>query len=1359
MAEQTVTVTPIQLPPPSVLDIHDAQASEKWARFKRAWDSYALAMELGKKSEAIQVATLLTVIGEDAREVFSTFTWANEGDDAKIAIVLQKFEQYCRPRRNVPFERYCFNRRMQEDGETYEQYRTALRKLSQTCEFNSITPQEILRDRLVFGINNDKVRERLLREANLTLDKTDEICRAAESMVHQMKVVGEGTTVNAVAGKRRSEDTTVSSAKPTRECWNCGRRHQFHKRELCPAYGKTCNKCNKLNHFAVKCRTQTKEVSAVKPNEEITKSGVAATKDDLDEVFPTEVSAVGIDDSQLVTVQLESGNYLRFQVDTGAQCNVVPMALYKKATMDTRLENISAMESNITAYGGTTLPVVGTVTLLVTRGSKRYKLHCKLVNCKNIRPLLGRKACLKMDIISYLDNDELHRPNTGNSPVYTIEVSSAVSKEELIKKYPTVFGPGIGMLPGEYHIRINEQCHPTQQAPRRIPVAIRDQLKATLDQLTQQGVLKPVTEPTAWISSMVAVKKKNGNLRICLDPKDLNCAIQREHYQLPTIEDVATRLHGAKLFTILDVRNGFWHVSLDEQSSLLTTFHTPFGRYRWTRMPFGICSAPEVFQRKMHELIEGLCGVEVVADDFVAIGRGSTIEEASKDHDRNLGGLLQRCHERGVKLNADKIKFKMTEVPFIGHVATSEGLSIDPCKVLAIRDMPTPTNVAAVQRLLGLAQYLSKFLPHLSDITKPLRDLTQKDIEWTWGSAQQTAFETLKTVVSSAPVLRYYNLGEEVTLQCDASQSGLGVALLQGGQPVAYASRALTETETRYAQIEKELLAIVYGCDHFDAYVYGRDMVNVETDHKPLESIMLKPLDSAPKRLQRMLLQLQKYTLSVKYKQGTQMFLADTLSRAHRSEVHSCEFTTGLEEMDQTLSLAICDDQLKQIKQASTDDPILSVLRQVIIKGWPLKRIEVPEGIRSYFDVRDELTTQGDLVFKGQRLVIPTVLRKEVMSTIHSTHVGLEGCLRRARDSVYWPQMTVQLKDFVSKCDICLAFRDSPGKESLIQHELPTRPWSKIGVDLCELQGRTLLVLIDYYSNFIEVERVTNLTTQGVTKVLKEMFARYGVPDQVMSDNGPQFSSANFRSFATEWRFNHVTSSPHYPQSNGKVENAVKTVKRLFNKCRDAGTSEYQALLDWRNTPTEGMGTSPAQRFLGRRCRTLLPTCTILLKPHFSVQKDIQNQKQLKQRQKRYYDRHVKDLPALHPGDLVQLRLPGQVKWTVGICTKIAGQRSYEVKVGNTIYRRNRRQLIFVKANKQKQISSPNQIEEIPSQSDHVSPSNISDQSPEHPDTPSSIDSDLEESNTMAEDNNAMMPRRSGRTTRKPAWMADYIPS
>ena len=402
--------------------------------------------------------------------------------------------------------------------------------------------------------------------------------------------------------------------------------------------------------------------------------------------------------------------------------------------------------------------------------------------------------------MAYLDNDQLNRPKMGDAPVYTVEQSSLTSAQDIIKKYPAVFSEGVGHLEGQYRIRLDESIPPVQHAQRRIPVPLREELQRTLSELTQQGIITPVQEPTPWISSMVVVPKKNGTLRICLDPQDLNRAIRREHYPLPTIEDIATRLHEAKIFTVLDVAKGFWHVELDESSSLLTTFHTPFGRYRWKRMPFGISSAPEIFQRRMHELIEGLHGVEVVADDFVVVGFGKSVEEATRNHDENLHAFLQRCASRGVKLNPEKVRLRLREVPFIGHIATDQGLCADPAKVQALMEMPSPTDVAGVQRFLGMVQYLCKFLPHLSDLTTPLRDLTQKDTKWVWGDPQEQALEAVKKAVTSTPVLRYYNLQEEVTLQCDASQFGLGAAMMQKGQPVAYASRALTSTETRYAR-------------------------------------------------------------------------------------------------------------------------------------------------------------------------------------------------------------------------------------------------------------------------------------------------------------------------------------------------------------------------------------------------------------------------------------------------------------------------------------------------------------------------------------------------------------------------------
>ena len=309
-------------------------------------------------------------------------------------------------------------------------------------------------------------------------------------------------------------------------------------------------------------------------------------------------------------------------------------------------------------------------------------------------------------------------------------------------------------------------------------------------------------------------------------------------------------------------------------------------------------------------------------------------------------------------------------------------------------------------------------------------------MEWVWDTAQQTALDELKKAVVTTPVLRYYNLEEEVTIQCDASQSGLGAALLQNGQPVAYASRALTDAETRYAQIEKELLAIVFACERFEPYVYGRDKVKVDSDHKPLEYIFQKPLHSAPKRLQRMLLRLQKYSLSVVYKKGKEMFLADTLSRAYLPEVNSCEFTLELEEVDHRESLPVTEARWQQIKHASADDPVLQQLRATIRRGWPENKSEIPECLYPYFDMRDVLTVQNELVFKGHLLVVPACMRKELMAVAHSSHIGIEGCIRRCRDSLYWPRMSTELREYISKCDVCLAHRTAQTKEPILQHEV-----------------------------------------------------------------------------------------------------------------------------------------------------------------------------------------------------------------------------------------------------------------------------------------------------------------------------------
>uniref|UniRef100_A0AAQ5Z5J2 ribonuclease H n=1 Tax=Amphiprion ocellaris TaxID=80972 RepID=A0AAQ5Z5J2_AMPOC len=305
---------------------------------------------------------------------------------------------------------------------------------------------------------------------------------------------------------------------------------------------------------------------------------------------------------------------------------------------------------------------------------------------------------------------------------------------------------------------------------------------------------------------------------------------------------------------------------------MMTTFSTPFGRYRFLRMPFGISSASEVFQRTMDQLFAGY-PFAVIVDDIIVGGRSVA------EHDANLKIVLERAREVNLRLNPHKCKFRLDQVGYVGHIFTSEGPKADPSKTAAITDMPVPTDVTSLQRFLGMVSYLGKYIPNFSDIAAPLRKLTHKETAWCWFQQHQEAFDRLKSCLFSPPVLAYYDVREPITLTCDASCYGLGAACMQNGRPVAFASRILTETETRYAQIEKELLAVVFAYTKFKQYVYGKPII-VETDHQPLVTILKKPIHAAPARLQRMLLQLQSYDISLVYKKGKNMYLADTLSRA-----------------------------------------------------------------------------------------------------------------------------------------------------------------------------------------------------------------------------------------------------------------------------------------------------------------------------------------------------------------------------------------------------------------------------------------------------------------------------------------------
>lgn len=369
------------------------------------------------------------------------------------------------------------------------------------------------------------------------------------------------------------------------------------------------------------------------------------------------------------------------------------------------------------------------------------------------------------------------------------------------------------------------------------------------------------------------------------------------------------------------------------------------------------------------------------------------------------------------------------------------------------------------------------------------------------------------------------------------------------------------------------------------------------------------------------------------------MYLADTLSRAYQSpnvkEAERSETEKEVESIHAIKYLAISEVQLNEIKQETAKDSTLQTLKYIILKGWPDSKASVPFEIIPYFNIREELAVQDGIIFLGPRCIIPQSLRKKVKEKIHRARTGVQNCFRRAREVVLWPSMNQEITDYIKQRDVCNNFANHQLREPLVVHDVPQRPWQKVGCDLVTIEQMDYMCTVDYYSRYFEVDRLEKKTASAVIKRLKRHFSNHGIPNFLQTDNGSPFNSAEFREFAMTYEFELVTSSPNYPQSNGRVENAVKKAKQLMKKSKEAGTDFYLALLDWRNMPS-GVGSSPVQRLCGRRARTLLPTTPSLLEPavRTGVRDKLLKKKEI---QTQYYNRATRELPPLHKGDAVRM--------------------------------------------------------------------------------------------------------------------------
>jgi transposase InsO family protein len=836
---------------------------------------------------------------------------------------------------------------------------------------------------------------------------------------------------------------------------------------------------------------------------------------------------------------------------------------------------------------------------------------------------------------------------------------------------------GLGTLGEEYQIKLKEDATPyLLYTPRNVPLPLREKVKEELERMEAMGVISKVDQPTPWCAGMVVVPKKSGAVRICVDLKPLNQSVLREVHPIPKVDDVLGKLAGATIFSKLDANSGFWQIPLAPESRLLTTFVTPFGRYCFNKLPFGISSAPELFQKRMSILLEGLDGVVCLMDDVLIFGSDQ------QEHDTRLIKVLERVQSAGVTLNAEKCELSKPSLKFLGHVIDKDGVRADPEKTAAICRMTAPQSVSDLRRFMGMVNQMGKFSPNIAEISKPLRELLSVKRAWLWGPEQDRAFKALKEELTKPTVLALYDVAARSKVSADASSFGLGAVLLQckgesGWKPVAYASRSLTETERRYAQIEKEALAVTWSCEKFSDYILGSKF-EIETDHKPLVPLLSnKRLNDLPPRVLRFRLRMAKYDYTISHVPGKLLYTADTLSRdpAPNQEPDSLqeEVETFVNSITK-LSLPATEQRLEIYRQSQEQDPVCTQVREFCRTGWPNKQ-HVPQELMPYWKVKSSLTICDNLLLYNLRIVVPKSMQSETLQKIHAGHLGIEKCKKRTSSSVWWPGVMQPIVQVVQNCQVC-AKETKPGKEPLISTLLPKYPWQVVGTDLFELNKNNYLLVVDYFSRYPEVVKVTSTTSASIIAVLKSIFARHGIPEIVRSDNGPQYSSAEFMSFASSYGFQHITSSPKFPQSNGQAERCVQTVKNLLKKSDDPNV----ALLSYRSTPLSWCDLSPAELCMGRRLRTSLPLTDKMLTPQWPfLEKFREQDKAMKEKQKENFDsRHrARDLPTL-PND-TEVWIMSEDEPVHGRVVSPADRpRSYIVETPTGQIERNRSQLQVV---------------------------------------------------------------------------------
>lgn len=822
------------------------------------------------------------------------------------------------------------------------------------------------------------------------------------------------------------------------------------------------------------------------------------------------------------------GNKYRGLLDSGATRTIVGKAGWDKL----RKHNLRLAVENVvscTVADGSTCDVIGTVDLLMALENKTCLINVLVIPSIPHELILGVDFWMKMRLLPDINSGTWSFVNAIKSET-TEYMQTLTDKQKralngLVEKYAKLSSGNLGCTTLVEH-RIITHADPIKQRYYPVNPVMQAHLDRELDKMLRDGVVEPSSSP--WSSPVLLVRKSDNTYRFVVDYRKLNSVTQKDAYPLPYVNAILDKLRNARYLSSLDLKSAYWQIPVAEDSKEKTAFTVPGrGLYQFNRMPFGLHNSPATWQRLMDRLFDPSFEpfVFVYLDDIIVIT--PTFDE----HLQTLTRIFDRLTEAGLTINPEKCRFCRPELKYLGYVVDHQGLHVDPDKVRAILEIPTPQNVPDIRRFIGVASWYRRFIPSFSTTIAPLTELLKKNKVWMWTDECEHAFNHIKEKLISAPILNCPNYDLPFFVQTDASAFGLGAVLTQqsadGEYVISYASRTLTKSERNLTVTEKECLAVIFGIEKFRPYLEGIKFT-VITDHYSL--LWLNNLKDPIGRLARWAVRLQQFDFDIVHRKGKDHIVPDLLSRA----------------VEQKLSLITIENDIK--------DPWYRELR-----------FKVRENPNSFpkWKLDDNNNLYKLVPNKNQpewKLVVPKDCRQKVLVECHDAptagHTGMYKTFHRTSQLYYWPKMRADITEYVRRCVICQSQKPTLKVPAGLMGRRPFvhQPWQLISVDFMEFPKSSrgheyLLVVTDYFSKFVILHPMRTATATKLCEFIEnEVFLKYGVPQYLICDNGRQFISNDFKNLMSNYSVKIMYNALYHPQNNPteRTNRIIKTMIRSY---------------------------------------------------------------------------------------------------------------------------------------------------------------------------------------------------------------------